>query len=216
MDNPRATRYRRLAAMGVVLAAVAALPGLAGAAGASEQNTGLVSPAASADRASATRVTLVTGDTVEVVKDAGGRQSVHLGAEGASKNTGFQTMSGPNGDLYVLPDDAMDAIASNAVDRELFNVTRLIRDGYADSRSDSLPVIVDYADKPSDATLRTRVDSLPAAARGALLESVDMAGMKVAKKHAGQFWRSVKPVSKPPRHGKTVTAPNASKVSRLW
>ncbi|GAA3484783.1 S8 family serine peptidase [Streptomyces yanii] len=202
--------------MGVVLAAVAALPGLAGAAGASEQNTGLVSPAASADRASATRVTLVTGDTVEVVKDAGGRQSVHLGAEGASKNTGFQTMSGPNGDLYVLPDDAMDAIASNAVDRELFNVTRLIRDGYADSRSDSLPVIVDYADKPSDATLRTRVDSLPAAARGALLESVDMAGMKVAKKHAGQFWRSVKPVSKPPRHGKTVTAPNASKVSRLW
>ncbi|OIJ93614.1 hypothetical protein [Streptomyces colonosanans] len=64
--------------MGVVLAAVAALPGLAGAAGASEQDTGLVSPAASADRAVTTRVTLVTGDTVEVVKDAAGRESVHL------------------------------------------------------------------------------------------------------------------------------------------
>ncbi|GAA3484774.1 S8 family serine peptidase [Streptomyces yanii] len=201
--------------MGVVLAAVAALPGLAGAAGASEQNTGLVSPAASADRASATRVTLVTGDTVEVVKDAGGRESVHF-ADAGRGNKSFQTMSGPNGDTYVLPEDALDAIASGAVDRELFNVTRLIRDGYADSRSDSLPVVVGYADKPSDATLRARVDSLPAAARGALLESVDMAGMKVAKKHAGQFWRSVKPVSEPSRHGKTVTAPNASKVSRLW
>ncbi|MGW3498995.1 S8 family serine peptidase [Streptomyces sp. NPDC001020] len=216
MDNPRATRYRRLAATGVVLAAVAALPGLAGAAGASEQNTGLVSPAASADRAVTTRVTLVTGDTIEVVKDAQGRQSVHFGAEGASKSTGFQTMSGPNGDMYVLPEGALDAIASNAVDRELFNVTRLIRDGYADSRSDSLPVIVGYADKPSDATLKARVDKLAAADRGALLESVDMAGVKVDKKGADRFWRSVKPASEPSRHGRTVTAPNASKVSRLW
>lgn len=216
MNNPRGTRYRRLAATGVVLAAVAALPGLAGAAGASEQYTGLVAPAASADRAVTTRITLVTGDTVEVVKDAGGRQSVHFGAEGASKSKRFETMTGADGDLYVLPEDALDAIASNTVDRELFNVTRLIRDGYADSRSDSLPVIVGYADKPSDATLKERVDTLPAADRGALLETVDMAGVKVGKKNADRFWRSVKPVSEPPRHGRTATAPNASKVSRLW
>ncbi|MFI6062382.1 S8 family serine peptidase [Streptomyces sp. NPDC051286] len=217
MDNPRATRYRRLAATAVVLAAVAALPGLAGAAGASEQHTGLRQPAASADRAVTTRITLVTGDTIDVVKDADGKQSVHIaGAEGASKSTGFQTMSGPDGDLYVIPADAMDAIASDAVDRELFNVTRLIRDGYADSRSDSLPVIVGYADKPSDATLKARADKLPAADPGALLETVDMAGVKINKKDAEDFWRSVKPVSKAPRHGRTVTAPNASKVSRLW
>ncbi|MEW2486384.1 S8 family serine peptidase [Streptomyces sp. NPDC048411] len=217
MDNPRRTRYRRLVATGVVLAAVAALPGLAGAAGASEQNTGLLPPAASADRAVATRITLVTGDTVEVVKDAAGRQSVHFaGAEGASKSKGFQTMSGPDGDLYVLPEDAIDALASNAVDRELFNVTRLIKDGYADSRSDSLPVIVGYADKPSDATLKARADNLPAADLGALLETVDMAGVTIDKKNAGRFWRSVKPVSEPSRNGRTVTAPNVSKVSRLW
>ncbi|MEE1807623.1 S8 family serine peptidase [Streptomyces sp. BE133] len=216
MNDPRGARYRRLAATAVVLAAVAALPGLAGAAGASEQYTGLVPPAASADRATTTQITLVTGDTIEVVKDAGGRQSVHFAAdtEGASK--GFQTMSGADGDLYVIPEEAMDAIASNAVDRELFNVTRLIKDGYADSRSDSLPVIVGYADKPSDATLKARADKLPAADRGALLESVDMTGEKVDKKNAEQFWRAVKPVSESSRHGRTVIAPNASKVSRLW
>ncbi|MEW2487749.1 S8 family serine peptidase [Streptomyces sp. NPDC048411] len=215
MDNPRATRYRRLAATAVVLAAVAALPGLAGAAGASEKYTGLVSPAASAGRATTTRITLVTGDTVDVVKDAGGRQSVHFAdTDSASKH--FETMSGPDGALYVIPQDAMDAIASDVVDRELFNVTRLIKDGYADSRSGSLPVIVGYADKPSDATLKARVDKLPDADPGALLETVDMAGVKIDKKNAGQFWRSVKPVSRTPRNGRTVTAPNASKVSRLW
>ncbi|OIJ94166.1 hypothetical protein BIV24_11505 [Streptomyces colonosanans] len=199
----------------MVLAAVAALPGLAGAAGASEQNTGLVQPAAPAEGAVTTRVTLVTGDTVEVVKDASGRQSVHIAdTDSASKH--FETMSGPDGALYVIPADAMDAIASDAVDRELFNVTRLIKDGYADSRSASLPVIVGYGDKPSDATLRARADKLPAADLGALLETVDMAGMKVDKKNAEDFWRSVKPVSKTPRHGRMVTAPSASKVSRLW
>ncbi|MEE1813356.1 S8 family peptidase [Streptomyces sp. BE133] len=215
MDNPRGTRFRRIAAAGVVLAAVATLPGLAGAAGASEQYTGLVPPAASADRATTTRITLVTGDTVDVVKHAEGRQSVQItAAEDTSKH--FQTMSGPDGDLYVIPEDAADAIASKAVDRELFNVTRLIRDGYADSRSDGLPVIVGYADKPSDATLKARADKLPAADRGALLETVDMAGMKIDKQDAEQFWRAVKPVSEPPRHGRTVTEPSTSKVSRLW
>ncbi|OIJ93251.1 hypothetical protein BIV24_12035 [Streptomyces colonosanans] len=199
----------------MVLAAVAALPGLAGAAGASEQNTGLVQPAAPAGGAVTTRVTLVTGDTVEVVKDATGRQSVHF-ADARSASKHFETMSGPDGALYVIPADAMGAIASDAVDRELFNVTRLIRDGYADSRSGSLPVIVGYADKPSDATLKARVDDLPDAHRGALLETVDMAGVKVDKKHAGEFWRSVKPVSERPRHGRMVTAPSVSKVSRLW
>ncbi|MFF0431618.1 S8 family serine peptidase [Streptomyces sp. NPDC004327] len=198
----------------MVLAAVAALPGLAGAAGASERYTGLVPPAASAGRAVTTRITLVTGDTVDVVKDAEGRESVHFAdARGASK--GFQTLTGANGDTYAFPQDVLAAIASNAVDRELFNVTRLIRDGYADSRSDSLPVIVGYADKPSDATLRARVDTLPASDRGALLESVDMAGVKVDKKGAGQFWRTVKPVSEPPQHGRTVTVPGLSKVARL-
>ncbi|MFB7225751.1 S8 family serine peptidase [Streptomyces sp. NPDC056227] len=214
MNNSRGTRYRRLAATGVVLAAVAALPGLTGAAGASEMSTGLLSPPASADRATTTQVTLVTGDTVEVVKDAQGRQSVHIAdANRASKH--FETISGPDGALYVIPADAMDAIASDAVDRELFNVTRLIKDGYADSRSDSLPVVVGYADKPSDATLKARVDTLPDADPGALLETVDMAGVKVDKKNAEDFWRSVKPVSEAPRHGRMVTAPSASKVSRL-
>ncbi|MFF3127359.1 S8 family serine peptidase [Streptomyces sp. NPDC057908] len=215
MVNPRATRYRRLAATGVVLAAVAALPGLAGAAGASEQNAGLLSPAASADRATTTQVTLVTGDTIDVVRDATGRQSVHF-ADARSASKHFETIAGPDGALYVIPQDAMDAIASDAVDRELFNVTRLIKDGYADSRSASLPVIVGYADKPSDTMLKARVDKLPDADPGALLETVDMAGVKVDKKNAGQFWRSVKPVSKTPRHGRVITAPNASKVSRLW
>ncbi|MFE2733983.1 S8 family serine peptidase [Streptomyces sp. NPDC059349] len=173
-------------------------------------------PAASDDRAVTTRITLVTGDTVDLVKDPSGRESVRFGVDGEGTSRGFQTMSGPSGDTYVLPEDALDAIASHAVDRELFNVTRLVRDGYADSRSSGLPVIVGYADKPSDATLKERVDTLPAAHRGALLQSVDMAGVRVEKKKAGRFWRTIRPVPEPSHNGRAGAVPSTSKVSRLW
>ncbi|WP_157744413.1 S8 family serine peptidase [Micromonospora viridifaciens] len=160
-------------------------------------------------------VTLVTGDTVTVTTTADGRRSVSVTpAPGSAK--AFQTMEEPDGDLFVIPDDATEAIAAQAVDQELFNVTRLMQDGYADGSSAEVPVIVGYGGKPTAAQLKARVKGLPAAESGVLLDRLDIAGVRVEKKSAASFWKAVRPISKAPRAGRAVTTPGSAGVTRLW
>ncbi|MFF1691903.1 MULTISPECIES: hypothetical protein [unclassified Streptomyces] len=92
-------------------------------------------------------------------------------------------------DLYVYPEGASEAIAEGKVDEELFNVTGLIRQGYDDAHTDSLPLI---------ATYRNSVDvarSAPAAPRGSerglSLPAVDGVALKAGKDTAATFWRDI-------------------------
>ncbi|MGW9130298.1 S8 family peptidase [Streptomyces sp. NPDC055681] len=213
--SSRGRTRRRLLATAAVVAVSASLPGLTGALGAqaAQPATGVLQPATRA--ATTVDITLVTGDTVAVTTAADGKQSVDArAAAGTSKY--FQTVTEPSGDLYVFPSDATDAIASGAVDKRLFNVTQLIKDGYGNSKSDQLPVIVSYADKLSAGTLKQRADALPASDRGPVIDRLDMAGVRVEKVGAKSFWQAVRPVSKQPAKGKAVTAPGAAKVAKLW
>ncbi|MFD4949622.1 S8 family serine peptidase [Streptomyces sp. NPDC058409] len=213
MHHPhRGRTTRRLIATAVVIAVGASLPAITSAQ-AEAPATGLVQPATPAGKTS--MVTLVTGDTVTVTTAPDGKESATLmAAEGTAKT--FRTVSGPDGDLYVYPSDALDGISSGALDDKLFNVSQLVKDGYADGASDALPVILAYGDKPSAATLKQRADALPGSDRGAILDRLDMAGAKVDKSEAGAFWKKVKPVTKAQKSGKTVTAPGAAGVSKLW
>lgn len=214
MPNPRRSAMRRLSATAVVAASLAALPSFVPAADAAgqQQGTGVIRPAAA--HGTSSTVTLVTGDTVNVAVDAEGNRSVQFtSAPGTSKK--FEHMSGENGDLYVIPGDASEALASGALDRELFNVTRLVKDGYGDAESGTLPLIVAYRDKPSDAVLARRAGSLPGGSRGALIESVDMAGVRVDKHEARRFWQAVRPVTKAKAKGRATTEPSASHVARI-
>ncbi|WP_030313420.1 S8 family peptidase [Streptomyces flavochromogenes] len=216
MQHPhRGRTIRRLIATAVVIA-VGASPSAVTTAQAEPRITGLVQPAAKgATKATESTVTLVTGDTVTVSTAPDGKQSVTAtAAEGTSKT--FQTFSGPDEDLYVYPSDAMDGIASGALDTKLFNVTRLIEDGHGDARADELPVILAYGDKPGASTLRKRADALPASRGGAVLDRLDMAGAEVEKAGAGAFWQQVKPVTKGSMAGRSVTEPGAAGVTKLW
>ncbi|WP_165914523.1 S8 family serine peptidase [Streptomyces sp. AcE210] len=150
-----------------------------------------------------------------VSTDAAGRPAVQATAADGTEKT-FQTMTDPQGNVFVYPDDAVEGIASGALDQRLFNVTQLIKDGYADGRSDDLPVILAYQDKPTAGILKKRADALPGAERGAILDRLDMAGVGIAKKKADSFWQQVKPVSKAPRKGKPVTAPGRAGVTKVW
>ncbi|NEE13028.1 hypothetical protein G3M58_42065, partial [Streptomyces sp. SID7499] len=83
---------------------------------------------------------LVTGDKVLVSTDASGRSSAAvLPGKNGTRPT-VQTFQ-MGRDLYVYPEGASEAIAEGTVDKELFNVTGLIRQGYDDTSTDTLPLI---------------------------------------------------------------------------
>lgn len=162
--------------------------------------------------ATTSAVTLITGDTVSVTTEPGGRQAVNvLSAAGTSRI--FESSSGRNGDVYVYPDVTASALASGTVDRELFNVSRLIRDGYGDSESAELPAIVDFRGKPDAAALRTKSEDLPGSESKRVMPRLGLSSVHVHKQYAKDFWQSVQPKAGTTRGAPT---PGTAGVTRLW
>jgi hypothetical protein len=86
-------------------------------------------------------VTLLTGDKVLVRQRPGERQSVQVvAARRRGPRPAFQVGS-VRGDLHVIPGDVLDLVG-RLLDPDLFNVSALQRMGYADTRTPSLPLIV--------------------------------------------------------------------------
>ncbi|MDX3642739.1 S8 family serine peptidase [Streptomyces sp. MB09-02B] len=102
--------------------------------------TAASTPAPAAGLGAATRVTLITGDTVSVV--GGTRVTAVDRREGRSRTT--YSVRSLGGHTYVVPDDAAPLVASGRLDRRLFDVTQLVADGYDDGHRRTLPLIVSY------------------------------------------------------------------------
>jgi subtilisin family serine protease len=101
--------------------------------------TGVAETAATPDTAGPT-VTLLTGDTVTL----GGADGVDVRAAKGRERVSFITRTDEQGDLHVIPEDALSLVSSGKLDPRLFDVTELARDGYGDESRDTLPLIVDY------------------------------------------------------------------------
>ncbi|GIG66685.1 S8 family peptidase [Phytomonospora endophytica] len=118
-------------------------------------------------------VTLVTGDRVTVAADG----TTDFAAATGRENIGHRRFA--DGDaLYVVPNDAVEAMRDGRVDRRLFDVTGLIRDGYADR--DELPLIVSGG-----------AASRSALAGGTRLDSVDATASVVAGAELPALWSSM-------------------------
>jgi subtilisin family serine protease len=166
------------------------------------------------------RVTLITGDRVDLTRAANGGYTVDVEAapRGGGAPVTFLTDAGPDG-VFVLPSDAMPAIWAGRLDRHLFHVSYLAAHGYADADSDTLPVIVTYPKPagargaaPTAASLAARADKLPGTVRAVGLTSISGAGVRVPKAEAGEFWRSL-------RAGGTSTDRSpalAGEVAKVW
>ncbi|MEU2672588.1 S8 family serine peptidase [Streptomyces sp. NPDC007164] len=163
----------------------------------------VVGSGAAAKSGRQTTVTLVTGDKVLVTTDPSGRSSAAV----LPREDGTQPMVQTHQlgkDLYVYPEGASRAIAEGRVDEQLFNVTGLIRQGYDDTHTDSLPLI---------ATYRNSVDvakSAPPAPRGSerglSLPAVDGVALKAGKDTAAKFWRDIT----------DTRSRSASTLKKLW
>jgi subtilisin family serine protease len=136
-------------------------------------------------RTSSHEVTLVTGDVVRV-DEVGGRTAVTINRS-ASGSVGYESYT-HDGDTYVVPTNARPYVQSGALDRELFNVTGLIENGYADAATQRLPVLVTY---DGDSNISERSAALPASTRTSTLPSVDGAAVSIAKSSAESFWSAV-------------------------
>ncbi|MER6066359.1 S8 family serine peptidase [Streptomyces sp. NPDC001792] len=121
-------------------------------------------------------------------------------------------------DTYVYPDAALPYIASGALDKRLFDVTELLKDGYDDARSDRLPLIVTY----TNAAARARSAKTPDGARRTLtLNSIQGAAISAEHAQAADFWSSLTGTATDAYATRTAgSAPSAGKLSggiaKVW
>ena len=140
-------------------------------------------------------VTLLTGDVVTVRSDADGRV-----VAGITDPTGpYRSYRTPDGEVRVEP-MSMTPLLANVLDRDLFNVTGLVRQGFDDASSDRIPLIVQRAGGtdvartlgaegehplPSIGAVATGVAKADAAATGGLLAELADAADPEARAVAG-------------------------------
>ncbi|MEV5610546.1 S8 family serine peptidase [Streptomyces sp. NPDC052225] len=99
--------------------------------------------------AAAHTVTLVTGDKVTVTDLGGGKRTVTVDrAKGA---TGAVRTQVSGGEVSVVPDEARPYLEAGTLDARLFDVSGLIRQGLADTKTDATPLIVTYGGKAARA-----------------------------------------------------------------
>ncbi|HEY9475498.1 MAG TPA: S8 family serine peptidase, partial [Mycobacteriales bacterium] len=142
--------------------------------------------------------TLLTGDVVGLAVHPDGTSQARLlvPAQGSS---GYHQYS-QNGDAYLVPVSAERLVAQGVLDRELFNISGLVRQHLDDSHVDSLPLILTYPksrDTAGDAAGDAAGQSLARtpAPKGSHVRAVltSVHGMAVAEsKHdARDFWADV-------------------------
>lgn len=212
-------RRRRTAAVGAVaVAVVLSLTSQPGAAAAVPPSTGPSAsgaPSTQQKGSTTSTVTLLTGDKAALTTGPDGKQSVNI-LSGAGTSKTFQTASGQNGDLYVYPEDAMAALASSTVDGELFNISRMIRDGYGDAKTDEVPAIVDFQGTPAATALKQKTDDLPGTDTEQVMPRLGLSAVHVHKHEAKGFWKAVKPVRSRSRSAGESVVPGTAGVTKLW
>lgn len=118
---------------------IALLPAGAGRAAGPGPGT---TPSAARTADAARTVTLVTGDQVTVTDLGGGKRTVTVQRpRGASGSVRTQTA---NGEISVVPDEALPYLRAGTLDRRLFDVSALIRQGLTDDKAGELPLIVTH------------------------------------------------------------------------
>jgi subtilisin family serine protease len=184
------------------VAAPAAVTAVATSASAATGPTATASPAPSAR---VDTVTLITGDQVQVRRDSDGRiQATLVPTAGATRTLARTVQHGDS--VYVFPLDAESFVASGALDRELFNVSRLVDAAHV-TDSVALPLIVTYGDEPTWRQLAQRTAPEPSRIIDRL-PSIDGMAVRVSPESAQSFWRDLRPeLARPAAQRNAGTAP---------
>lgn len=199
-------RFRRVLGTTLVIAIIAAVPGAASAAPEHQEGTADVA----AQRVSARHtITLVTGDIVTLEQHADGGFTTTVAAGPGRSEIPFRTQH-INGQVYLVPADAMPLISADRLDKELFNLTALVADGYDDASSDGIPLIIDY---PATRMSVQTAPTLPGATVRHTLESINAQAVTGTKAQARDLWRAL---SGAEDSGRAGVSGSAAPVGKVW
>ncbi|MEV4822172.1 S8 family serine peptidase [Micromonospora sp. NPDC049274] len=205
------SRRRRsgLIALGAALTLAAGFtPPGTGASAAPPGNPGRPTGQPPAAPGRASTVTLITGDTVTVTTAADGSTVSTVRRPDGSTPTFHRTVL--DGDTYVYPDAALPYVTGGLLDRQLFNVTDLIADGYDDAHTDALPLIVTLTDAAARARTRPTVDGAELVRP---LDSVRGAALTRPRGTADRFWGALT-AGTARRTGDAPTLANG--IAKVW
>ena len=166
---PRARRIAGALAGVLIGATSAGVP--AEAAPASSAQAATPAPAASS-------VTLITGDVVQLTAAGAGKTAATVRPAPGREGVTFHTLE-VDGGLRVVPSDAIPLLDAGRVDAELFDVERLVAQGYGDAASPTLPLIVQGGPAGLHATATDR-----------RLSSIGAVATRTDKDDLAGFWRS--------------------------
>ncbi|MFI6757528.1 S8 family serine peptidase [Micromonospora sp. NPDC050417] len=93
-----------------------------------------------------------------------------------------------HGDTYVYPDEAMPYITAGRLDKQLFDVTQLIAQGYDDAQTSELPLIIT---RPKGSAARQASALLPGAETTLNLPSVGGEAVRTRRSTAAAFWSAL-------------------------
>ncbi|RZT77784.1 subtilisin family serine protease [Micromonospora violae] len=155
------------------------------------------------------RVTLITGDQVDLVQAAPGRVAATVRPGPGRNRITFQTVEADGG-LRVLPSDVVPYLSAGVLDPDLFDVQELAADGYGDAAQGALPLIVRYQEPAAG-----RVRPLAGATDARPLESINGAALRVGKGDLAGLWTSLRGGP-----GQRVSAGSPARlgagVARVW
>ncbi|HEX6355085.1 S8 family serine peptidase [Actinophytocola sp.] len=132
----------------------------------------------------ATTVTLVTGDVVTL----GGPRGADVVAARGREHVGFRIRTDVDGDIHVVPDDAVALVSSGRLDPRLFDVTELARIGYGDADRKDVPLIVDYPGATPKAAGARAVRELRSVGAVAMLAEKGPSFWAAARTSASRIW----------------------------
>jgi subtilisin family serine protease len=151
----------------------------------------------------ASRITLITGDVVDIAPAGDGRYAASVRPGPGRERITFHTVEADGG-LRLLPSDAAPYVSAGVLDADLFDVEELIADGYADASTDRLPLIVRYAGGKPPRISAQAVRPLP---------SVGGAAVAASKDGLGELWRSV---AAAPTTARTPTPALGGGIAEIW
>jgi subtilisin family serine protease len=192
----------------VPLAALLLIAGVAtpAPAGAEPPPPTAVTPAA--DRGEPLEVTLITGDKVTVTQGPDGAVAVQA-VQRAPRATGPVRVTVEAGDTFVYPDEAMPYVATGRLDKQLFNVTELVAQGYDNARTKELPLII-----TSTTAAKSRT-ALPGVSVAQDLPSVGGSAVRAQRSEA--LWSAVTQDRVQAKASPDQVAPSfAAGIDKIW